>query len=511
MRKFILILTLCVVSVSGFSQKMKKLYALYNKQDYVKCVLQCDATLKKNPDMLEAYYVKAISYFEMAQNASNYKEFSKNPLLDCLSNLSILSAKDEDREILDEHNDTLLIIKEFAENRARKIKTVNTSEAQAIQQKLASIFRTKKADGLEFARLDAEAGRYDKCYSKVERLYAKAPAEVNSSNDNYTALTQGAILLAENWMFSDLFTLIRTYKTKFNGNYAISAGFKKALLISIDTARTDDDKTLFYDFSQKGLELYPEDKGIISHIENRWVELINSQSAAYRATATHERTWKDSVLLRNAYRYLALAKEIFSGNRKFIDMETKLNTEFHTIPFDSEKQRFQKYALEAVNTWRTKGCECDTSEIVYVAPVPTIEWDTTLERLANEHAREMFFENHSEDINLKGETPWDQINKTQYKGTTYENENGLNFVQAMKMAFCVGYGFSFNGVYGDEGLKSVIDSVVAHWITEPKSQNCMKVMTPDITHMALGMYGDKWVFWAITKYDILVREKKKSE
>ena len=81
----------------------------------------------------------------------------------------------------------------------------------------------------------------------------------------------------------------------------------------------------------------------------------------------------------------------------------------------------------------------------------------------------------------------------------------------MKMAFCVGYGFSFNGVYGDEGLKSVIDSVVTHWITEPKSQNCMKVMTPDITHMALGMYGDKWVFWAITKYDILVREKKKSE
>ncbi|MBQ4215872.1 MAG: hypothetical protein II663_06340, partial [Bacteroidales bacterium] len=61
MRKFILILTLCVVSVSGFSQKMKKLYALYNKQDYVKCVQQCDATLKKNPDMLEAYYVKAIS------------------------------------------------------------------------------------------------------------------------------------------------------------------------------------------------------------------------------------------------------------------------------------------------------------------------------------------------------------------------------------------------------------------------------------------------------------------
>jgi hypothetical protein len=25
--------------------------------------------------------------------------------------------------------------------------------------------------------------------------------------------------------------------------------------------------------------------------------------------------------------------------------------------------------------------------------------------------------------------------------------------------------------------------------------------------MAIGMYGDKWVFWAITKYEILLRKK----
>jgi len=507
MRKVLLLSLILCFCVSGFSQKMSKLYATYNKQQYAKCIQQCDAALKKKPEMLEAYYVKAIAYFEMAQSPSDYKDVSKNPLLDCLSNLSILSSKDEDREILDEHSDTLLIIKEFAEARAKKIKTANTSEAQAINQRLSSIFRTKKADGLEFARIDAEAGRYDKCYAKIERLYAKSPAEISSGNDNYLALTQGAILLAENWMFSDLFTLIRNYKVKFQNNYGISEGFKKALLISIDTARTDDDKTLFYDFSKKGLELYPEDKGISHHIENRWIELINNSTNAYRATATHERTWKDSVLLRNAYRYLVLAKEIFPNNAKLTDIEKKLNTEFHTIPFSYERENFRKYALEAVNTWRKKGCECDTSEVVYVAPVPTIEWDTTLERLANEHAREMFFENHSEDVNLNGETPWDRINKTKYKGTTYENEDGLNFVQAMKMAFCVGYGYSFNGISGDEEMKNVVDSVVTHWITEKRSQNCMKVMTPDVTHMAIGMYGDKWVFWAITKYEILLRKK----
>ncbi len=509
MKKIGVLLLLCFLCGYSYAQKVNKLYKLYGSQEYAKCIQMCDAALKKNPDMLEVYYVKAIAYFDMAQSPSDYKTISRNPLLDCLTNLSILSSKDEDREVLEEHGDTLQIIKEFAEARAKKIKVSNTSEAQAINQRLASIFHTKKADGLEYARLDAEAGRYDKCYSKVDRLYAKSPAEISSSNENYTALTQGAILLAENWMFSDLFSVIKNYKQKYSGNYGISEGFKKALFISIDTARTDDNKGLFYDFSLKGLELYPEDKSVSSYIENRWVELINSQSSAYRSTATHERTWKDSVYLRNAYRYLSLAKSVFPTNKRFDDMEKQLNREFHTIPLGYEMENFKKYALEAVNTWRTKGCDCDTSQVVYVAPVPTIEWDTTLERLANEHAREMFFENHSEDVNINGETPWDRINKTRYKGTTYETEEGTNFVQAMKMAFCVGYGISFNGVSSDEDMKHVVDSMVTHWIMEKNSQNCMKVMTPDVTHMALGMYGDRWVFWAITKYDILIQKKKK--
>ena len=111
MRRLILLISILCICVSGFSQKMSKLYATYNKQQYAKCIQQCDAALKKKPEMLEAYYVKAIAYFEMAQSPSDYKEVSKNPLLDCLSNLSILSSKDEDHEILDEHNDTLLIIK----------------------------------------------------------------------------------------------------------------------------------------------------------------------------------------------------------------------------------------------------------------------------------------------------------------------------------------------------------------------------------------------------------------
>ncbi|MCQ2606913.1 MAG: CAP domain-containing protein [Bacteroidales bacterium] len=509
MKKVSVLLLLCFLCGISYSQKMSKLYKLYNSQEYVKCVEQCNAALQKKPEMLEAYYVKAIAYFEMAHSSSTYKDFVKNPLLECLTSLSILSSKDEDREVLEEHGDTLQLIKEYAEARAKKIKTSNTSEAQAINQKLSSIFHTQKADGLEYARLDAEAGRYDKCYSKIDKLYAKSPAEISSSHENYSALTQGAILLAENWMFSDLFSVIRNYKQKYSGNYAISEGFKKALYISIDTARTDENKGLFYDFSLKGLELYPEDKGVASYIENRWIELINSQAVAYRSTANHERTWKDSVLLRNAYRYLSMAKEVFPNNRKLEDMETRLNSEFHTIPLSFEKENFKRYALEAVNAWRTKGCDCDTSQVVYVAPVPTIEWDTTLERLANEHAREMFFENHSEDVNIHGETPWDRINKTRYKGTTYENENGSNFVQAMKMAFCVGYGISFSGISSDEEMKHVVDSMVTHWIMEKNSQNCMKVMTPDVTHMAIGMYGDRWVFWAITKYDILIQKKKK--
>ncbi len=507
MRKIFIVCLICLLSFSGFSQKAEKLYSYYQKGDFVKCVQKCDAAINKNPGHLEAYYIKAIAYYEMAQLPSEYKDFSRNPILDCLKSLSILSSKDEDREVVEEHSDTLAIIRSFAKERADKIKMSNRSDAQAIYQRLSSIYKTK-TDPLEFARIDAQVGDYEKCMSKISRLYEKAPAEINSTHDSYEALTQGALLLAENWMFRDLFWLIETYKTKFAGDAQISNGFKKALLKSIDTARTDDDKTLFYDFSKKGLALYPNDKQISVHISNRWKEIIDSKTVAYRATASKERTWKDSVLLRDAYKYLAMAREIFPESAEFSSMEKKLNYEFHTAPFVSEIENFRKYALLAVNNWRKKGCECDTGEVFWIAPVPQIEWDTTLERLANEHARDMFFNNHSDDVDSKGENPWDRINKTRYKGTSYEVGKDVHFVQAMDMAFCVAHGNSLNGIYEEKDLQKVIDTTISQMINERLSGKCTKVMKPDVTHMALAIYGDKWVFWAIRQYDIIQRRKK---
>ena len=507
MRRFVLLFLACLLTSMVFSQSAAKLYSYYNKRDYVKCVEKCDAVLSKNSGFLEAYYIKALAYFEMAQSPSEYKKFSHNPLMDCLKSLSILSSQDEDRSVLDEHSDTLEIIKRFSEDKANRIKMSNRSDAQAIYKRLSSIFQTK-TDPLEFARIDAQVGDYESCMSKISKLYEKAPEEVNSTYENYEALTQGALLLAENWMFRDLFWLIENYKTKFSGNPTISDSFRKALLKSIDTARTDDDKTLFYDFSKKGLELYPSDQIVYKHIAKRWKELINTQTTAYRATASKERTWKDSVFLRNSYKYVAMAREIFPKDEEFVNMEKKLNYEFHTSPFASELEAFRKYALEVANDWRRRGCECDTGEVIWVAPAPNmIEWDTTLERLANEHARDMFFNNHSDDENSSGENPWDRINQTRYKGTNYEAGKEIHFVQAMDMVFCVNHGYSLSDVEDEQQIRTVIDSVFSQMIHERLSTKCVKVMRPDMTHMALGVYGDKWVFWAIRKYDIILRMK----
>src|SRR5690606_2188928 len=79
---FLFIIT-CCLSLHGFSQSkaIKKLYTLYDSREFVKCVEHADKIIKKNEHELEAYYVKAIAYFEMAQLPQRYKDFTNDPLL----------------------------------------------------------------------------------------------------------------------------------------------------------------------------------------------------------------------------------------------------------------------------------------------------------------------------------------------------------------------------------------------------------------------------------------------
>lgn len=509
------IISICIllscIAFSSFSQKTaqktKKLYKLYNKREYVACVQKCDAVITNYPEIYEAYYIKSIAYFEMSQLPQKYVEFTKDPLMDCLKTLSVLRAKDPDGSMFDEHSDTLQMMLKYFEAKAQELRTTNKDKAILMYQRMTRAYNLQ-SNALELALIFAKVGDYEKCMQQVSRLYEKCKPEISTSNEDYDALTKGAILLAQYWMFRDLFWIIETYKDKYSSNYAISEGFKKALFISIDTARTDEDKSFFQDFSKKGVELYPNDEEVISHIEQRWVELIDNTVQKYRATQGN-RTWRDSVLLRDTYKYIMMAKEIMPGSTVFAEKEKKLNAEFHIIPFSFEEEFFKKTALEVLNRWRSEGCVCDTGRLVTMDPVGELQWNVILENLAEEHAKDMFCYNYTDDINQKEETPWDRINKTDLKGITYENDLGLNYIKALKIGEILGYGYSFDGVYSEEDMRKVIEAVFQKWIDTRLSQNCPKLFTPDFTHVGIGVYGDKWVILCASVHDVLISRTKK--
>jgi len=508
MKKICIILFSVVLVLSAHAQSAKKLYKLYHAREFVKCVEKCNDVIAKYPNFYEPYYIQAISYFEMAQLPEKYKDFTKDPLMDCIKTLSILRAKDPDGTIFEEHSDTLQMIYNYADAVAKSLRNTNKDKAILMYQRLMRAYNIH-ANALELATIYAKVGDYERCMSQVSRLYEKYKPEISSSHEDYEALTKGAILLAENWMFRDLFWIIETYRDKYQNNYAISQGFKKALKMSIDTARYDEDKTFFQDFSKRGMELYPNDADIQKHIEKRWVELIDNTAQKYRETAGAPRTWRDSVLLRDTYKYMEMAKQIMPGSTVFEEKQKKLNAEFHIVPFSFEQEFFRKMSLQIVNQWRTEGCLCDTGRLVKVYPVPELQWNTILENLAQSHAKEMFCYNFTDNINQAGETPWDRIKKTDLKGITYENERGLNYIQALKIGEILGYGYSFDGVYSEEEMQKVIEAVVKKWIETRLSQNCIKLMTPDFTHMGMAMYGDKWVLFAATIHDIVIKSNKK--
>ncbi len=229
MKKYILciILSVSIISIAS-AQSAKKLYKLYNTREFVKCLVKCDATIEKYPNFYEPYYIKAITYFEMAQLPEKYKDVTKDPLMDCIKTLSILRAKDPDGTIFEEHSDTLQMIYNYADAVAKSLREKNKDKAILMYQRLMRAYNLH-SNALELATIYAKVGDYERCMSQVSRLYEKYKPEISSSHEDYDALTKGAVLLAENWMFRDLFWIIETYRDKYQTNYAISQGFKKAL------------------------------------------------------------------------------------------------------------------------------------------------------------------------------------------------------------------------------------------------------------------------------------------
>ncbi|NLK82057.1 MAG: hypothetical protein GX277_07715 [Bacteroidales bacterium] len=505
---FLFIIT-CCLSLHGFSQSkaIKKLYTLYDSREFVKCVEHADKIIKKNEHELEAYYVKAIAYFEMAQLPQRYKDFTNDPLLECLRALTVIRTKDSQSEIFEENEEKLALIYNYSEYVAEQLKSTNQEKAIVLYQRLMRAYRVQTG-ALDLAIIYAKVGNYEQCMRQVSRLYDKSPENITSSHENYQALTEGALLLANYWMFRDLFWLVTNYKSKYETNYAISAGFKKAVLLSIDTAKNEEEKNYFYDFSKQGLGIYKDDAEFVKHVETQWLDVIDKEIDLFKNTDSNSRTWKDTIYLRNAAKYIRMSRELFPESANIAQAQKKFEISFHLKPLKHEQAAFQEYALRAINTWRNSGCQCDTGRVIRLRPVYQVDWDTTLTRLAQSHAESMFANNFTNNIDaVTGENPWDRVNSTHLRGQTVETLSGTYYIKALQIGEVLGHGFALGSTYELADIDTLVQEVVESWITTRFSQNCPKIMTAEFSHMGLAVYGDKWVLLFAQIHDITISRK----
>lgn len=488
-----------------FAQNADKLYELYNARDYEKCVERCDAAIAKNVDFLEAYYIKALCYFEMAQSPMRYEKFTKDPLMETVKTLAALRVQDPDGMIFDENAATLNMIYKYCEGQNKALRESGKERAVLFYQRLNKAYDIK-TDALELAEMYANAGDYEKCMSQVAKLFEKTKNLSGLSADDYEALQKAPLLLVNNWMFSDLFHLVEDYKDKLANNEAITQGLRAAMYKVIDTAYSVDDKSHFAIFSERAVDVYRGDEDFLAYIEMKWLNLIDATAQKFRDTKNKpNRSWADTVLLREAYVFLDVAIGIFPASADLEIKEQEFNREFHVAPIGIEELQFKNAALEIVNDWRSKEFTCDTGAVVRVYPVQALKWDDTLAMLAERHARDMFTYNYTDNIAPDGVTPLDRIQNTYLKGTQYETETGVHHIQALKIGEVIGYGYTLHGVNSEDDMEKAVAAMLQKWINEKRSQNCIKIKSPDFNYMGMAVYGDKWVLLMAEIQDIQLR------
>lgn len=505
MKKLILVSIIILHVSTIFAQNADKLHELYNARDYEKCVDRCDLAIAKNKNFLEAYYIKALCYFEMAQSPMRYEKFTNDPLMETVKTLAALRVQDPDGMIFDEYAPTLNMIYKYCEGQNKAIREGGKDRAVLFYQRLNKAYNIK-TNVLELAEMYAKAGDYEKCMNQVARIFERAKNSSELSADDNMALQRAPMLLVNNWMFSDLFRLIEDYGNSFGKNSAVSEGFRKAMYKVIDTAYSVDDKSHFAIFSEQAVKLYPNDDNFLNYIEKKWLNLIDATADKFRATQNKpNRSWVDTVFLREAYVFLDVATGIFPQSGELEIKERAFSREFHISPLGLEEAYFKTAALEIVNDWRSKEFTCDTGTVVKVFYAPPLRWNATLATLAEQHARDMFTYNYTDNIAPDGVTPWDRINSTVLKGTQYESETGVHHVQASQIGEVLGYGLTLYGVHSEEDVQKVVAAMVKKWLDETRSQNCIKIKSPQLNSMGMAVYGDKWVLLMAEIQDIQLR------
>jgi len=122
----------------------------------------------------------------------------------------------------------------------------------------------------------------------------------------------------------------------------------------------------------------------------------------------------------------------------------------------------KEYALERVNQLRAKGCQCGDR---YYKPAGQLTWNSTLERTAISHAKEMHKYNFFSHRSRKGEDVGDRFSLAGYKWQ-YAGEN-----------LAVG--------------QKTFDEAFIDWIESPT--HCKMMMNADMKELGISRYGKYWV------------------
>ena len=129
-----------------------------------------------------------------------------------------------------------------------------------------------------------------------------------------------------------------------------------------------------------------------------------------------------------------------------------------TGPSSYSKQKM----LEKVNDLRKQGCRCGSK---YMKPVGPLVWNETLYKSAYDHAQDMSRKNYFSHVSIGG----DDV------GVRAED---------------FGYNWLVIGENIGEGQEDFYE-VFLDWEKSP--EHCSMMMHPQILHMAVARYRDKWV------------------
>jgi hypothetical protein len=482
--KYLFAFVLSINCLFAFSQN-KVFVDLYENREYEKLVKKTDAQLTKDPSDLYAYYYKSLGLYEMAILPEKYIPASNtaadNPLEQYLQTLSKLRKNDDNGSFMKEHKDTIKLMKQYAESIAKE--TVAKNKLKAIHlYKLIYKISTDDFNSLITAEIYLKADDINSAYLEIDHVYG-----FDKSNGTDKALTEAPMFMMKNWMFKDLFEIAQKYAHKYPQESDIGQAFYKGIKESIDTMYDYKDKEMFFEYCEKAVKLYPSTEDLRSYLIKKFMSLMKKSVIEYDKIAT-TKTWRDTLLLRNVFKYTALANRVIPDSQ-FVRYESKIEDKYLiTIPYDRIAM-LRDICRDVVNKARTIACKCRDKDF---SETDTLAWSQTLEVVAREHAKDMFAFNYTDTKDKSGKEPKDRVDQTDLKAYKLNTFAGIMFSGAIKVDECESSGYSMINVQNALDLKELVQSVVNKWLAS-KDGDCEKLKDYEFNTFGMATFGDRWV------------------